>query len=174
MSDLEGTDQIVLEQLERLEDAEEERQKRSDNKLSSILAVIPLIATLASSVVISNAKGLVSHKDPLGRLVEVLVVAAVLAFLVAARDATRGLDPLRAQYRVHDCDEIIELARSANAVDLRRYLIRELQKTLPHNEEVNSRKFTDYRRAYQKVMLGMGLLTAALLVTVMTDLLIQR
>jgi hypothetical protein len=166
-------DQIILEQLERLEDAEEERHKRADSKLSSMLVVIPLTVTLASSVVIGGAKDALTRSGGLGRLIEILIIAAVVAFLVGARDAVRGLDPIRARYHHHNYDAIVAY-QSQDAVSLRRYLVEELHRMLPKNEEINSRKFTDYRRAYYKVMLGTILLTLALMLAISADLLGRR
>jgi hypothetical protein len=173
VSDPVSSSEVILAQLQRLDDAEDTRQERSNSKLSSILAIIPIVATLASSIVISSPKDTSFAVSPLGRLVEVLVVCGVLTFLIAARDAMRGLDPIRARYKVLDPEEIAKYA-GVDVEKLRSYLITELRNLLPYNEKINSRKFTDYRRAYQKVMLGMLFLIAGLLLTVSAQLLSSR
>lgn len=153
----------IIQEVQVRDDDETNRQKTADSKLTSALAVLPIIITLATTAFLQ----LLPYTKVLGRLGFLILsgfVVAVLLFVAAASFAIVGLWPMRARYSAIGLKTLSAFERDGTYGDLLRKVIEEKASAVRSNSEVNSRKLGEYAQAARLTVFGLGVLTLIVIV----------
>jgi hypothetical protein len=156
--------ETVLEQLERLDDGEDDRRKNADARLTSVIAIMPLVIALATSGIFPLIQNLGALRD--WRFVVIpLYAIAILCFLSSILWALRALWPLRGTYKQSKISSISKYRKPGTT---RRELLLEMIEThreaLKHNQNLNGRKLGEYMRSVEISGIGLGFVSLAAIV----------
>lgn len=164
-SDLTKRLEKICEELKVRDDDESARQRTADSKLTSALAVIPIVIALSTSSFVP----LLALSARLGCVGVGIVIAfflAILLFVFAAGKAIYGLWPMSAQYQAIGLRTVSRFANEGTYEELLRKIIAERSDLVRANKVINGRKLGDYADAALLTVVGLGVLTAIVLTLV--------
>jgi hypothetical protein len=156
----------IADEIKIRDDDESARQKTADSKLTSALAVLPIIIALSTSAFIQLLP-YAARIGCLGVILMLLFFAAIVLFVVAAIKAIIGLWPMRAKYAAIGMRTLSAFADAGTYPELLRKIIAERKDVVRNNSAVNSAKLGDYANAALLTVIGLILITFIVLAFVL-------
>lgn len=156
--------ETILTQIERRDDEEDARQETADSKLTSALAVTPIIIALSTTAFF----GFIQYAGRFGNFAALFVflfVLAIISFLGAAASAICGLLPQSAQYSTIGLKTLTSFMGSSDRDELLRRIISERIKCVLLNKAVNGRKLGLYTQSSILSAIGLTLLSIVVIAT---------
>lgn len=153
----------VLAEIAIREAHEDGRQRTADTKLTSALAVLPLIVTLSTTAFFTMLPYAL-RLDCLGKLLIFVFLCAIWCFMWSAYTAISGLWPARGTYSVVGLRTIENFVDEHTYADMLRTMIREHADTVRKDVDVNGKKLGLYAEAAAWMLRGLFALALIVLV----------
>jgi hypothetical protein len=144
----------ISDEIKIRDDDESARQRTADSKLTSALAVLPIILALSTTAFVQLLP-YAARLGGFGSLLMVAFVAAIVLFVAAAIKAIIGLWPMRAKYAAIGMRTVSAFGDMGRYPDLLRVLVEERRKVVRNNSTVNSSKLGDYADAALLTVVGL-------------------
>jgi hypothetical protein len=156
--------QMVLEQLQRLDDAEDERRKNADARLTSVIAIMPLVIAIATSGIFPLIQNLSALGDWRFAVIPLYVVA-ILCFLAGILWALRALWPRRGKYQGLKIGSISKYRKpGTSSRDLLMQMIEDYRVSIRDNRVLNGNKLGEYMDSVFISGVGLAAVTLAVIV----------
>ena len=144
----------VLSEIALREQHEDERTRTANAKLTSSLAVLPIIVTLATSGFFV-ALPIVANLGIAGKALAAFILVPIVFFCGAGVIAIRGLDPLKGRYSVVGMGTIRRFVSSGSYYELLRKMIAERGDAVKADDKINGWKLGVYRSAATATVYGL-------------------
>lgn len=147
----------VLEEIALREAHEKSRQSTSDSKLTSALAILPIIVGLSTTAYFEMLPH-AARFGPFGFFAAFAFFVAILCFFVAALYAITGLWPNRGQYSVVALGTIRKYLDDGTYHKQLRHMISERAQAVKADGAINAEKLGHYMTAQKWIVAGLGVL----------------
>jgi hypothetical protein len=149
----------VLAEIGLREEHEDERTRTANAKLTSILAVLPIVIALATSAFFELLP-IAAKLGCSGKVFAAAFLLPIAIFCYAAIVAIGGLDPHKAAYSVVGMGVIRKYTGTGSYEDLLKKMIQERGDAVKLDGDINGWKFGVYRRAASAIVAGLVAIVA--------------